>query len=118
MADYGETSDASYKEQVVLCFRWVSDDLTDREDFIGFYQRDTIEANSLVNIIKEALLRLNLSISKVRGQCHDGASAMRSAHSGVAKQIRDMEERIYTHRPSIFHRFTGAGLAENTGFTG
>ena len=45
-----------------------------------------------------ALLRLNLSISKARGQCYDGASAMRSARFGVRKQIRDMEERpIYTH---------------------
>ena len=47
MAD--ETSDASDKEQIVLCFRWVSDDLTVHEDFIGFYQTDTIEANPLVN---------------------------------------------------------------------
>ena len=52
----------------------------------------------MVSIIEDALLRLNLSISKVRGQCYDGASAMRSARSGVAKQIRDMEESaIYTH---------------------
>ena len=52
----------------------------------------------MVNIIKDALLRLNLSISKVRGQCYDGASAMRSVGSGVAKQICDMEKRvIYTH---------------------
>ena len=93
-----ETSDGSNKEQVVFCFRWVSDNLTVHEDFIGFYQTDTIEANSLVDIIKNALLRLNLSISKVRGQCYDGASAMRSVRSGVAKQIRDMEERvIYTN---------------------
>ena len=86
MAD--ETPDASNKEQLVLCFRWVSDDLTVHEDFISFYQTDTSEANSLVNIIKDALLRLNLSISKVRGQCYGAsASAMRSARSGVAKQI-------------------------------
>ena len=35
-----ETEDASNKKQVVLCFRWVSDDLTVHEDFIGFYQTD------------------------------------------------------------------------------
>ena len=45
-----------------------------------------------------ALLRLNLSISKARCQCYDGASAMRSARFSVIKQIRDMEERAtYTH---------------------
>ena len=93
-----ETADASNEKQVVLCFRWVSDDLTVHEDFIGFYQTDIIEANSLLNIIKHSLLRLSLSILRVRGQCYDGASAMRSARSGAAKQIRDMEEMaIYTH---------------------
>ena len=97
MAD--ETADASNKEQVVLCFRWVSDDFNVHEGFNGIYQTDTIEANSLVNTIKDALPRLDLSISRVRGQCYDSASAMRSARSGVAKRIRDMEERaIYTHR--------------------
>ena len=45
-----------------------------------------------------ALLKLNLSISKAKGQCYDGASAMRSLRFGVTKQIRDMEERAtYTH---------------------
>ena len=81
-----ETANASNEEQVVLCFRWVSDDLTVHEDFISFYQTDTIVVNSLVNIIKDALLRPRLSISKVRGQCYNVASAMRSACSGVAKQ--------------------------------
>ena len=45
-----------------------------------------------------SLLRLNVSISKARCQCYNGASAMRSAHFGVTKQIHDMEERaVYTH---------------------
>ena len=66
MAD--ETADASNKEQAVLSFRWVSVDLTVHKDFIDFYQTDTIEANSLADAIKDALLNLNLSISKVRGQ--------------------------------------------------
>ena len=44
------------------------------------------------------LLKLNLSISKARGQCYDGASKVRNARFGITKQIRDMEERaIYTH---------------------
>ena len=82
-----ETTNGSNKKQVVLCFHWVSDDLTVHEDFISFYQTDTIEADSLPNII-----------SKVRGQCYNGAGAMRSARSGAAKPIRDMEEgATYTH---------------------
>lgn len=41
---------------------------------------------------------MNLSINKLRGQCYDGASAMKGAKSGVAKQINDLETRaVYTH---------------------
>ena len=49
-------------------------------------------------MIKDCLQRLNLSISKARGQCYDGASAMSGARSGVAKRITDLEKRaIYLH---------------------
>ena len=33
MAD--ETADVANKEQVVICFRWVDDDLNVHEDFVG-----------------------------------------------------------------------------------
>ena len=46
-------------------------------------------------MIKDALLRLNLALSKVS---YDGAANMAVARSGVAKQIIDEELRaIYTH---------------------
>ena len=35
-----ETTDVSNKEQAVLCFRWVSDDLIAHEDFVGLYGID------------------------------------------------------------------------------
>ena len=39
-----------------------------------------------------------LSLSKARGQCYDGASNMSGAKSGVAKQIQDEEKRaVYMH---------------------
>ena len=44
------------------------------------------------------LNRLNISITKLRGQCYDGASAMSGCKAGVAKLILDEEPRvIYTH---------------------
>ena len=44
------------------------------------------------------LLRLNLALSKVRGQCYDGASAMSGAKSGVAARVRAEEPRaVFTH---------------------
>ena len=93
-----ETTDVSNKEQAVLCFRWVSDDLIAHEDFVGLYGIENTEAKTLVNMILDVLTRLNLSIKKLRGQCYDGASAMSGPCSGVAKQIRDLESRaVYTH---------------------
>ena len=93
-----ETTDVSNKEQAVLCFRWVSDDLVAHEDFVGLYGIENTEAKTLVNMILDVLTRLNLSIKKLRGQCYDGASAMSGPRSGVAKQIRDLESRaVYTH---------------------
>ena len=93
-----ETTDVSNKEQAVLCFRWVSDDLIAHEDFVGLYGTENTEAKTLVNMTLDVLTRLNLSIKKPRGQCYDGASAMSGPRSGVAKQIRDLESRaVYTH---------------------
>ena len=41
---------------------------------------------------------MNLTLSKVRGQCYDGASNMKGLRNGVAKRIEEMERKaIYTH---------------------
>ena len=39
------------------------------------------------------MIGMNLSINKIRGQCYDGASAMKGSKGGVAKQISDLEPR-------------------------
>ena len=93
-----KTTDASNVEQVVLVFRWVDDDLAVHEEFIGLYQSDSIDAKSLVAIIRDTLLRMNLKIENCRGQCYDGASSMSGTKGGVAKLISDDEPRaVYTH---------------------
>ena len=92
-----ETTDISNKEQAVLCFRWVHDDLIAHEEFVGFYGIENTEAQTLVNLILDALTGLNLSYKKLRGQCYDGASSMSGPRSGVAKKISDLESRaVYT----------------------
>ena len=56
------------------------------------------DANSIVAIIKDVLLRLNIPISNCRGQCYDGAAVMRGVKSGVATQIAKDEPRaLYVH---------------------
>ena len=41
---------------------------------------------------------MNINISKVRGQCYDGASMMKGHRSGVSTVISQIEPRaVYTH---------------------
>ena len=41
---------------------------------------------TLVSVIKDSLIRFNLSINKARGQCYDGASNMTGRRNGVVTQ--------------------------------
>lgn len=97
MAD--ETTDGSNGEQLVIVLRYVDDsDFSVHEEFIGLYSVPSIESDVLVSIVKDTLVRLNLPLSKVRGQCYDGASNMSGIKNGVATQICKEEARaVYTH---------------------
>ena len=76
----------------------MDDDLCIREEFIGLYKVPSIEASSLVFVIKDTLLRMNLTLAKACGQCYDGAINMSGIRNGVATQIQNEESRaIFTH---------------------
>ena len=74
MAD--EASDSSNKEQLVICIRWVDTELEVHEDFIGLYEVDKTDADTITRTIFDALLRLSLPLDDLKGQCYDGASTM------------------------------------------
>ena len=96
MAD--ETTDCSNREQFVVCLRWVDDDLQVHEDFIGLNVVESIDSATLTAVIKDVLVRMNLTLTKMRGQCYDGASCMSGLKSGVATRLSEEEPRaIYTH---------------------
>ena len=93
-----ETSDCSNKEQVVLVFRWVSEDLVVHEEFLGLYLTESITSAALVSIIEDTILRINIKFENCRGQCYDGASALTGAKNGVAVVIANKESRaIFSH---------------------
>ena len=93
-----DTTDLSNHEQSVICLRWVADNFEVHEDFIGLYHVESTTADNLVAIIKDVLLRMNLSLKKCRGQCYDGAANMSGKHKGVAKQISNEEIRaLFIH---------------------
>lgn len=93
-----ETTDSSNREQVVICMRWVGEDFNVHEDFIGLFMVDSIDADTIFAVIIDVLRRLNLSITKIRGQCYDGAATMSGKRSGVATKVLQEEPKaIYTH---------------------
>lgn len=89
-----ETTGAGTEEQCVVLIHWV---LEAHEDFTGMYVTVSTDANSIVAVIKDALMRMNLSLAQSCGQCYDGA-VMQGCHNGVAVQILQEEPRaLYTH---------------------
>ena len=51
MAD--EVTDCSYKKDFVLSFRWIHEAFDYHDDFIGIYNVDNINADTLVTVIKD-----------------------------------------------------------------
>jgi len=81
MAD--ETTDLSNTEQMVLCLRYVDDDLEVHEEVIGLYSLESTSADMIMSTIEDVLLRLNLKVNNCYGQCYDGASTMSGCRSGA-----------------------------------
>ena len=71
-----EITDVSNAEQMVFCLRYVDAHLEVHEEFIGLYNLERTNAGMIVSVVKDVLLRMNLSITNCRGQCYDGASNM------------------------------------------
>ena len=83
-----EYTDVSNKEQVPICLRWVNNkEFKFHEDFIGFFKVDNIQSITIVQAITDALIRLNLLISRCRGQTYDGTANTMGKKSGAAAEI-------------------------------
>ena len=96
MAD--EVTDSSNKEQVVLCFRSVDEGFQCHEDVVGLYQVESIKSDSIVEVLKDTMIRLGLPTRDCRGQCYDGAANMAGVRNGVATQICKEEPRaLFSH---------------------
>ena len=96
MAD--ETTNTSNREQLVICLRWVDDDLVPHEDFIGMQKVEKIDRETIKSVILDVLVRMNLAMQKCRGQCYDGCSTMAGRKRGVVAMIKEIEPRaLLTH---------------------
>ena len=88
-----EYTDASNDEQLTICLRWVDEMLDVHKDFQGFFKISNIASDTVVSVIKDTFIRLQLSYQYCRGHCHDGGSYMLSKRSGVAKRIEDIQPK-------------------------
>ena len=96
MADEG--TDISNLEQLSFCARTGDDDLNVDEDFLGFYEIDNINSETVVKALKDILMRCSLSLDDCRGQTYNGASNMMGKNSGVSIKISEEQPKaIATH---------------------
>ena len=89
-----QVTDSSNKEQVIVCLRWVDAQFEPHEEFIGLHHVPDITTSTIVSVLKDTVLRMNLNLSMCRGQCYDGAANMKK----VAAEIKSIEPRaLYLH---------------------
>ena len=93
-----ETRDASGPEQLGISLRWVDSDYIVNEDLIGLVEVEMTDAATLVETIKDTLIRMHLQLTQCRGQAYDGASNMAGHLSGVSTRIQSEEpSALYVH---------------------
>lgn len=96
MAD--EYTDISNKELLSLCFRWIDESLDAHEDFLGYYELPDIKSETIVKVIKDSLIRMQLPLQDLRAQAYDGASNMFGKKSGVSvKILEEQPKALATH---------------------
>lgn len=88
------TQDIVKLDQVSIVIRYVVINHDERtisikESFLGFFAIDKHGAQDYEELITAILSKLNIDISKCRGQGYDGASVMSGVYTGVQKRIKD-----------------------------
>lgn len=93
-----ETTDVSTKEQVSICLRYLTDDITPVEVFVGLYEVNSTTGENLCSVLLDVLKRLDLPITGLRSQCYDGASNMSGEFQGLQSRIKKIQPlAVYIH---------------------
>ncbi|KAL4091238.1 hypothetical protein QTP88_025960 [Uroleucon formosanum] len=93
-----ETQDLSRHEQVPIIIRYATKDLSPAEVFLGFYETETTDGETLSMLIKSTFVSHGLKIENIRGQCYDGAASMRGSYKRVQARIREENHlAMYIH---------------------
>ena len=83
-------SNISNTEQLVVCTRWIDDDLNSQEEFIELHLSEITNDDITAKMIKDILLHMNIFLSKFTV---DGCSTTKDQKARVAKQIKDIEQK-------------------------
>ena len=78
--------DVTNEERLVICFRWVDENLEVHEDFVDLHPLNDTKADTIVKVILDTIQRMGLKIENARGQCYDGASTMAGVKNGLAEK--------------------------------
>ncbi|VDI82425.1 Hypothetical predicted protein [Mytilus galloprovincialis] len=92
-----ESTDVGTKEQMALCIRYVDRTATVFEDFIGFIEKEKVDAESIATAIVNYVQECGLNMDNLRGQGYDGASVMSGNISGVKARIQQIQPKAYYH---------------------
>ena len=82
------TTDITGQEQLSVILRCVTPDFTVNDYFLGLVTIVSTTGEKIADVIRHALLRLNIVISYCRGQVYDGAANMTGIHKGVKAEIQ------------------------------
>ena len=62
---------------------------------IGFYQVENIKSKTLFISIKDALIRMGISLTDCWSQCYNGLSKMVGAKTGMATHLNNIGPRAF-----------------------
>jgi len=93
-----ESRDVSYKEQMIVLLRFVSNQGSIIERLLGIVHVADTTAISLKASLQELFSKHGLSFSRLRGQGYDGASNMRGEFNGLkALILKENSSAYYVH---------------------
>ena len=83
-----ESRDCGKHEQISVCVRYVCEGVL-KEDFFNFVRAEGLDANSIMNKLKEVLAVMGVCVRDLMiAQCYDGASTMSGCTGGVQALMR------------------------------
>ncbi|XP_029448223.1 zinc finger MYM-type protein 1-like isoform X2 [Rhinatrema bivittatum] len=83
-----KTRDIANREQLVTLFRWVDENYTVHEDFIGLVDLPNTDDSTIYSVLNDVLIRCNMPLALCRGQTYDGTADMSGHIRNVAAQFK------------------------------